>query len=88
MTENNIFSKAKHGFIKGKSCVTQFFEYFEDITQAIDNGDGLDKIYLDFCKAFDKVPHKRVLQNYMTMEYAVKSTAGSKNFFREENNEL
>ena len=34
----------------------------EDITQAIDNGEDVDVVYLDFCKAFDKVPHKRLLK--------------------------
>ena len=34
----------------------------EEITQAIDNGDEVDIIYLDFCKAFDKDPHRRLLQ--------------------------
>ena len=62
MTENNLFSNAQHGFIKGKSCVTQLLEFMEEITQAIDNGDEVDIIYLDFCKAFDKVPHRRLLQ--------------------------
>ena len=62
MTENNLFSNAQHGFIKGKSCVTQLLEFLEDIMQSIDNGNGVDVIYLDFCKAFDKVPHRRLLQ--------------------------
>ena len=62
MTENNLFSNTQHGFIKGKSCVTQLLEFLEDITQSIDNGDEVDVIYLDFCKAFDKVPHRRLLQ--------------------------
>ena len=34
----------------------------EDITQALDNRNGVDIIYLDFQKAFDKVPHKRLLK--------------------------
>ena len=62
MTKNDLFSKAQHGFIKGKSCVTQLLEFLEDITQAIDNGEDVDVVYLDFCKAFDKVPHKRLLK--------------------------
>ena len=62
MTENNLFSNAQHGFIKGKSCVTQLLEFMEEITQAIDNNDEVDIIYLDFCKAFDKVLHRRLLQ--------------------------
>ena len=48
--------------MKGKSCVTNLLEFLEDITQAIDNGDDVDIICLDFCKAFDKVPHKHLLQ--------------------------
>ena len=62
MTENNLFSEAQHGFIKRKSCLTQLLEFLEDITQAIDNGNDVDLIYLDFCKTFDKVPQKRLLQ--------------------------
>ena len=33
----------------------------EEITEAIDRGDDADLKYLDFCKAFDKVPHRRLL---------------------------
>ena len=62
MTENNLFTTYQHGFIDGKSCTTQLLEYMEDITQALDNGNGMDIIYLDFEKAFDKVPHKRLLK--------------------------
>ncbi len=61
MTENNIFSPVQHGFVKGKSCTTQLLEFLEEISEAIDNGDDVDIIYLDFCKAFDKVPHQRLL---------------------------
>ena len=68
LTDNDLYSKAQHGFIKGKSCVTQLLElleFLEDITQAIDNGEDVDVVYLDFCKAFDKVPHNRLLKNCM-----------------------
>lgn len=61
MTTNNLFCEEQHGFIKGKSCATQLLEYMEDLTAAIDQGYEVDVIYLDFCKAFDKVPHKRLL---------------------------
>ena len=38
-------------------------EFLEDLTQALDTGKDVDVIYLDFCKAFDKVPHRRLLKN-------------------------
>ena len=62
MTANNLFTTCQHGFIAGKSCSTKLLEYMEDITQALSNGNGVDIIYLDFQKAFDKVPHKRLLK--------------------------
>ena len=60
MTTNNLFSEAQHGLLKGKSCVTQQLEYLEDITEAMDNGNDVYVIYLDFCKAFDKILHRRL----------------------------
>ena len=62
MTANNFFSPEQHGFISGKSCTTQLLEFLEDLTSALDNGQDIDVEYLDFCKAFDKVPHKRLLR--------------------------
>ena len=36
--------------------------FLGDITTALGQGDDVDVIYLDFCKAFDKLPHKRLLK--------------------------
>ena len=44
----------------GKFLVTQLLEFLEYLTEALDQGKDVDIIYLDFCKAFDKVPHKRL----------------------------
>ena len=55
MTRNNFFSSEQHGFIKGKSCTTQLLEFLEDLTEILDEGKDVDVIYLDLCKAFDKV---------------------------------
>ena len=62
MTQNNLFSKAQHGFISGKSCITQLLEFVKDVSRAMDDGEDVDVIYLDFKKAFDKVPHERLLR--------------------------
>ena len=62
MTENNFFSPEQHGFISGKSYTTQLLEFLEDLTEALDSGKDVDVIYLDFQKALNKVPHKRLLK--------------------------
>ena len=33
----------------------------EEITKSVDDGSTVDVVYLDFQKAFDKVPHQRLL---------------------------
>ena len=35
--------------------------FFEEITKWVDEGSSVDVIYLDFQKAFDKVPHQRLI---------------------------
>ena len=35
--------------------------FFEEITKRIDEGSPVDIIYLDFQKAFDRVPYQRLL---------------------------
>ena len=58
---NNLLSKKQHGFITGRSTVTQLLTYMDECIQHIVNGDVVDAVYLDFWKAFDTVPHRRLL---------------------------
>ena len=60
-TSNNLYAHCQHGFRKKRSCVTQLLEVVEDITVMVDQGMPVDIIYLDFKKAFDSVPHMRLL---------------------------
>ena len=39
----------------------KFVMFFEEITKWVDDGSPVDVIYLDFQKAFDKVPHQRLI---------------------------
>ena len=61
MINNNILSKNQYGFCKGRSCITQLLSTIHDWFQYLDRGIPVDAIYLDFRKAFDTVPHKRLL---------------------------
>ena len=61
MEHSNLYCKCQNGFRKGKSCTTQLLEVMDDFLKYIDNGQAFDVIYLDFKKAFDSVPHERLL---------------------------
>ena len=62
MMTNNLFCDAQHGFVPGRSCMTQLLISLERWTELLDGGDPVDVIYLDFRKAFDTVPHRRLLK--------------------------
>ena len=58
---NNLFFEQQHGFRPMMSCVTQLLHVMEHWTRFLDDGNDVDIIYLDFRKAFDCVPHQRLL---------------------------
>ena len=62
LTDNNLIKKSQHGFLKDRSCTTNLLEFMEKATTVVDGGDGFDVVYLDFAKAFDKVPTERLLK--------------------------
>ena len=62
LEENNLLSPSQHGFVSKKSCLTNLLESLEDWTDIIDRGGAADVIYLDFSKAFDTVPHRRLMK--------------------------
>ena len=61
MIRNRHLSKQQYGFICGQSTTLQLLTVLEKWTKEIDEGNEIDCIYLDFMKAFDKVPHKHLL---------------------------
>jgi hypothetical protein len=67
----NLINDSQHGFVKGKSCLTNILGFFEDVTALVDKGEPVDVIYLDFQKAFDKVPHRRLMKKVFVMDIEV-----------------
>lgn len=62
LEEHNIIFKYQHGFRKGYSCDTQLAGFTHDLHSSLDAGIQTDAVFLDFSKAFDRVPHHRLLQ--------------------------
>ena len=62
LEEGGLLNSNQHGFIKKRSCLTNLLETLEEWTKALDEGYGIDVIYLDYRKAFDSVPHKRLIE--------------------------
>ena len=72
---NKFFNNYQYGFIKGRSVVLQLLKIIDDWLLNLENGNQIDIIYTDFEKAFDKVPHKRLLNKLMSYNVDLKLIA-------------
>ena len=61
LDNKQLIKPSQHGFLPGRSCQSNLLEFLERVTDDTDRGNNTDVAYLDFAKAFDKVPHARVL---------------------------
>jgi len=61
LLSNSLLAPQQHGFLPKKACVTNLLETVDIVTSELAIGRPVDLVYLDFAKAFDTVPHKRLL---------------------------
>jgi hypothetical protein len=56
-----LIKDTQHRFMPGRSCASNLAIFLDMATKVIDEGKSADIFYLDFAKAFDKVPHQRLM---------------------------
>ena len=61
LEEHQILTDCQHGFRARRSCETQLLTLCHELAETIDKEDQMDLVILDFAKAFDRVPHRRLL---------------------------
>lgn len=61
LERHGILSEKQHGFRKQHSCESQLLLTIHDLAKGLNDRQQIDAILLDFSKAFDKVPHERLL---------------------------
>ena len=82
LEENLCFNKNQHGFVPGKSTITQLLKFYDDLLFLLEMGNDADVIYLDFAKAFDKVDHGVVLKKLKQLKIEGKLHLWIKSFLR------
>ena len=62
MNANGLMSNKQFGFRSGRSTILQLLHVVEEWTDILESGGTIDVCYMDYMKAFDKVPHRRLLE--------------------------
>lgn len=61
LDRHSLIGNSQHGFRHGRSCVTNLLEFYHAMFATYDHSRCVDVVFLDFKKAFDKVPHRRLM---------------------------
>ena len=61
LEKNNLLTDTQHGFRKKRSCESQLILFVDELARSMCEGNQIDIAVMDFSKAFDVVPHKRLL---------------------------
>ena len=62
LDEHELIKDSQHGFQRGRSCLTNLLLFLDQVLKSVDEGHCVDIVFLDLAKAFDKVPHLRLLE--------------------------
>ncbi len=69
MKINKLFTDTQFGFLPGRSSSLQLLKVLDIWTKALDEGYDIDIVYMDYMKAFDSVPHRRLLSKLRSYKF-------------------
>ena len=67
LSERQLMLLHQHGFVRGRSSLTNPLHCHEECRHLIENHQGVDVIFLDLSKAFDLVPYHNLLQKLQSL---------------------
>ena len=79
---NLLATKRQHGFTKGKSTTTNLIEVLNVWSEALMHGIPVDVLFLDFLKAFDTVPHVRLINQLKSFGITSKASGWIEAFLK------
>lgn len=67
----NLISEHQHGFVNGRSTVTNLTTLSHFVAVALDSNTQVDVVYTDFSKAFDRIDHNILLDKLRSLGFSV-----------------
>ncbi|PKU38874.1 rna-directed dna polymerase from mobile element jockey-like [Limosa lapponica baueri] len=62
MKDNQVIKPSLHGFMKGKSCLTNLISLYDKMTCLVDQGKAVDVVHLSFTKVLDTISHSILME--------------------------
>ena len=62
LNKYKLIRDSQHGFRRNRSCLTNLLQFYNTVIEDYEENSAADIIFLDFQKAFDTVPHKRLIK--------------------------
>ncbi|KAK4815920.1 hypothetical protein QYF61_010177 [Mycteria americana] len=69
-----VIRTSQHGFTKGKSCLTNLINFYDEMTALLDKVRAVDIVYLDFSRSFDTISRKILIEKLLM--YGLDEQAG------------
>jgi len=60
--DNQVIRPSQHGFVKGRSCLTNLISFYDKVTHLVVKSKDVHVFYLDFSRAFDAISHSILLE--------------------------
>ncbi len=79
---NKLIIDSQYGFRSRRSCLSNLLEFFHEMLLYHDNCRAVDIIYLNFQKAFDTVPHKRLMVKVRALDIMENFGGWIENWFK------
>jgi Reverse transcriptase (RNA-dependent DNA polymerase)/Endonuclease-reverse transcriptase len=82
MRDADWFGNVQHGFRSERSTVTNLIEFYDSVTEEMDSGKPVDILFFDMAKAFDTVPHSKLIDKMRMMNINMKITDWIENYLQ------
>ena len=70
LDSNSVLSPNQFGFRAGRSTEDQLLLFYNDVAKAVDGGQAVDVLFLDFSRAFDMLNHNILLARLVSLGFS------------------